>query len=63
MLAGRDKIIDNDATRRWFQALPTADRHLTEYPAGEHTLEFEEDPSQFLEDLTSWISSRCDSAL
>jgi acylglycerol lipase len=62
LLAGRDKIIDNDRTRQWFHALPSPDRQLTEYPTGEHTLEFEEDPSHFLEDLTTWISSRCDKA-
>ena len=59
LLAGRDKIIDNDRTRQWFDALPSPDRRLTEYPTGEHTLEFEADPSRFLRDLTEWISSRC----
>jgi alpha-beta hydrolase superfamily lysophospholipase len=57
-LAGRDKIIDNEKTRQWFDTLPSRDRHLSEYPTGEHTLEFEADPSQFLSDLADWISSR-----
>jgi acylglycerol lipase len=55
LLAGRDQIIDNERTRQWFRALPSADRRMTEYPEAEHTIEFEADPSAFLHDLTAWI--------
>jgi len=43
LLAGQDKIIDNDRTRAWFDALPSPDRRLTVYPDAHHTLEFEAD--------------------
>lgn len=57
-LAGRDVIIDNEATRRWFEALPFADRMLTFYEHAQHTLEFEADGGRYFSDLVSWISAR-----
>ncbi len=57
-LAGRDKIIDNPATRRWFRELPSEDRQLTEYREAEHTLEFEPHPEPFFRDLIDWIIAR-----
>ncbi|HVP12772.1 MAG TPA: alpha/beta fold hydrolase [Phycisphaerae bacterium] len=62
LLAGRDKVIDNDRTRQWFESLPSPDRQLSEYPPAEHTIEFEEDASRFYQDLTSWIAARCGEA-
>ncbi len=59
MLAGRDRIIHNDPTRRWLRDLPSPVRQITEYPDAQHTLEFEPDPSRFLADLTAWIADRC----
>lgn len=55
MLAGRDRIIDNDRVRAYFDRLGTADKKLIEYPEAQHTLEFEEPPDGFLADLTSWV--------
>ncbi len=57
-LAGRDRIINNEQTRAWFDALPSPDRTLAEYPEGEHTLEFEADPTRFFSDLVEWIARR-----
>lgn len=57
-LAGRDVIIDNEATRRWFEALPSGDRTLTFYEHAQHTLEFEADGGRYFSDLVSWISAR-----
>ncbi len=57
-LAGRDQIIDNPATRRWFRELPSEDRQLTEYQGAEHTLEFEPQPEPFFRDLVGWIITR-----
>ncbi|MBN2560533.1 MAG: alpha/beta fold hydrolase [Phycisphaerae bacterium] len=56
LLAGRDKIIDNERTRHWLRDLPSEDRKVTEYPDADHTIEFEADPSRFLEDLVGWIA-------
>ncbi len=61
LLAGRDKIIDNEPTRRWFHNLALPDGKISEYADAEHTLEFEPDPDAFFSALTDWIADRCDS--
>lgn len=57
MLAGRDRIIDNRATRQWFERIATADRKLIEYPEAAHTLEFEADREQVVGDLLDWLQA------
>ena len=57
-MAGRDRIIDNEKTRRWFRELPSPDRQITEYPDAEHTIEFESDAEPFFNDLVDWIADR-----
>lgn len=59
-LAGRDRIIHNEPTRQWLNELPSVERRITAYPEAMHTLEFESDPSQYIEDLTGWIAERCE---
>jgi alpha-beta hydrolase superfamily lysophospholipase len=55
MLAGKDDIIDNGATKRWRQQLGTNDVTLHEYSDARHTLEFEPHPEQFIGDLLTWL--------
>lgn len=55
MLAGRDRIIDNNATRRWFERLISGRRKLIEYPDAAHTLEFAPNREQFVDDLLDWL--------
>ena len=55
MLAGKDDIIDNAATKAWRQRLSTSDVTLHEYPEARHTLEFEPQPEQFIGDLLAWL--------
>jgi alpha-beta hydrolase superfamily lysophospholipase len=57
MLAGRDRIIDNDATRRYFDRLGTASKQLIEYPTAQHTLEFEPTRDDFIADLIDWLDN------
>ena len=54
LLAGRDRIIDNDRTRRFVGrfAGPT---EVIEYPDAHHTLEFEPDPERHIQDLVGWL--------
>lgn len=59
-LAGKDGIIENELTRQWFNALPPADKQLSEFADAEHTLEFEPDPDPFFRGLVDWIAARCD---
>jgi alpha-beta hydrolase superfamily lysophospholipase len=56
MLAGRDRIIDNDRTRAYVGRFAGADRTVIDYPAAHHTLEFEPDPAPFVDDLLGWFA-------
>ncbi len=57
MLAGRDQIIDNEATKIWAARLGTDKVTLQEYPDARHTLEFEPQPDRFVNDLLKWLQS------
>lgn len=55
MLAGRDRIVDNDATRRLVASFGAEEKTVVEYPAACHTLEFEPDRERFVTDLIDWL--------
>lgn len=55
MLAGRERIVDNVRTREFFQRIAASDKTCIEYPEAAHTLEFEPDPTAYLNDLVEWI--------
>jgi len=55
MLAGRDRIVDNAATRRLIEQLPADRRTVLEYPEAHHTLEFEPSREQMFSDLIRWL--------
>jgi acylglycerol lipase len=55
-LAGYDRIINNERTRRFLRELPIADRTIIEYPEADHTLEFEPNPEPYLHDLVSAVT-------
>ena len=57
MLAGRDRIIDNEATKTWARQLGTSQFTLREYSDAQHTLEFEPQPDRFVTDLVAWLNS------
>ncbi len=59
-LAERDRIIDNEATRRWFERVAARERTVRIYPEAQHTLEFEAEPGEIFEDLTAWVLEVCD---
>lgn len=56
VLAGRERIVDNSRTREFFQRIAAADKVCLEYPEAGHTLEFEPDPTQYLNDLSTWVA-------
>ena len=58
MLAGRERIVDNRRTRDFFQRIAAADKTCIEYPDAAHTLEFEADPTGYLQDLSTWLGKR-----
>lgn len=55
MLAGEDRIIDNEATRLLFGKIGSQSKRLVEYPAAQHTLEFESKRDEFIDDLLDWL--------
>jgi alpha-beta hydrolase superfamily lysophospholipase len=55
LLAGRDRIIDNAATKAYVQLFPTDDCRVIEYPEAHHTLEFEPDPVPYFRDVERWL--------
>ncbi len=58
MIAGQDRAIDNERTRKYAARCATADRTVIEYPEAHHTLEFEADPSPVFADLARWLGER-----
>jgi alpha-beta hydrolase superfamily lysophospholipase len=55
LLAARDRIVDNAATRKLIEFFASPEKTVTEYPFARHTLEFEPDRDRFLADLVAWI--------
>ena len=58
MLSGQDEIIDNRATRNCLATFGS--RHLTTitYDHARHTLEFDSQREQFVNDLVNWLNNR-----
>ncbi len=54
-LAGRDRIIDNHATKDFIRHLRWPSREIIEYDEAHHTLEFEPDPEPFFADLVEFL--------
>ncbi len=55
-LAGRDRIIDNCETIKFYRGIRTMRaKTLVFYPSAAHTLEFEDDNTKFLNDLRDWM--------
>lgn len=57
MLAGRDQVIDNEATKVWASRLGTRELTVCEFPDAQHTLEFEPQPDRFVNDVLAWLDS------
>jgi alpha-beta hydrolase superfamily lysophospholipase len=58
LLAGQDRIIDNERTRDYVRRLRWLRRAIVEYPQAHHTLEFERDPGTYFRDLIEWVGSQ-----
>jgi alpha-beta hydrolase superfamily lysophospholipase len=55
LLAEHDRIIDNASTRRFVERFAATDKEIIEYPGAHHTLEFEPEPDQFIDDVRRWL--------
>ena len=58
MLAGRDRIVDNDGTRKVFERFASRPKEVILYEQAAHTLEFERDPKPVFEDMVRWLDAR-----
>jgi len=55
MLAGIDPIIDNERIISILEPIPAQEKKIKVYTGYHHTLEFEEDTQEFLDDLARWV--------
>jgi len=55
LLSGRDQIIDNRRSRRRVRRLCRGFQRVIVYPEAQHTLEFEPDRDQFIDDTLRWL--------
>jgi alpha-beta hydrolase superfamily lysophospholipase len=58
MLAGRDRIVDNDKVRALFERFASRPKDLIIYPDAAHTLEFEPGAKPIFDDMVHWLDSR-----
>lgn len=56
VLAGRDRIISNDPTERWLRRACAAELEVVRFPQAHHTVEFEDDESDFATALRGWAT-------
>ncbi|MFQ3652213.1 MAG: alpha/beta fold hydrolase [Gemmataceae bacterium] len=59
MLAGQDRITDNERTKQYVSRLQAPEVQVIEYPQASHTLEFEPDPTAVFRDLVTWVEKQC----
>ena len=57
MLAGIDPIIDNERVISILEQTCAQEKKIKVYTGYHHTLEFEEDTQEFLEDLAAWVEA------
>lgn len=55
LLAGHDRVIDNEQTRAYVARMASPHQQVIEFPDAHHTLEFEPDPSSYARELIAWI--------
>ena len=56
MLAGDERIVDNEATRNFVREMSWPHRAITTYDRSRHTLEMGPDRDGYIEDLIRWLS-------
>lgn len=53
LLAGKERIVDNERTKRFARALRCRQMRIVEHPEAAHTLEFEAQPQKYYDDLAA----------
>ena len=55
MLAGDERIVDNERTRDWVRQVNWPHRVISTYAQSRHTLEMDPDRERYLEELVGWL--------
>ena len=58
LLAGDDCVVDNTGVRKWFEREGSEDKTLKVYQGSCHSLEFEEEAKDLVEDICRWVDER-----
>ena len=58
LLAGNDRVVDNTGVRKWFEREGSEDKTLKVYQGSCHSLEFEEEAKDLVEDICRWVDER-----
>ena len=58
LVAGDDKLVYSDASRKVFQKIKAPDKTLIEYPEMYHSLSIELGKEKVFQDIWSWIDKR-----
>jgi alpha-beta hydrolase superfamily lysophospholipase len=55
LIAGQDKIIDNEKTIEFVKRFSSGSLTIKEYPEAHHTFEFEPEPQKHIEEIEEWL--------
>jgi len=55
LIAGQDKIIDNEKTIAFVKRFSSGSLTIKEYPDAHHTFEFEPEPQKHIEEIEEWL--------
>ncbi|MCY2940808.1 MAG: alpha/beta fold hydrolase [Planctomycetota bacterium] len=58
LIAGQDKIIDNEKTIAFVKRFSSGSLTIIEYPKAHHTFEFEPEPQKHIEEIEEWLQAQ-----
>jgi alpha-beta hydrolase superfamily lysophospholipase len=58
LIAGQDKIIDNEKTIAFVKRFASGSLTVKEYPEAHHTFEFEPEPQKHIEEIEEWLQAQ-----
>jgi alpha-beta hydrolase superfamily lysophospholipase len=58
LIAGQDKIIDNEKTIAFVKRFASGSLTVREYPEAHHTFEFEPEPQKHIEEIEEWLQTQ-----
>jgi alpha-beta hydrolase superfamily lysophospholipase len=58
LIAGQDKIIDNEKTIAFVKCFASGSLTVREYPEAHHTFEFEPEPQKHIDEIEEWLQAQ-----